>query len=268
MSNFGRGGIRDIVDCCLMSLSTGKPALFLDSLKISTTTVGAETVFARGGRGNPRRIAWDASKDVDFEAEDCLISPEQLSLLLGSTMVTGAQYVPITEVITITSGTTLQLSATPYTADAVNHPMSVFTNLNNDGSTIGTEVPKMTGAPYAGYYQLSGETLTFGTTYTNQTFIITYSKQSTVNNKRITITSDQFPLTFKLVGFSLWRDQATGEDYPCRITIPKAKLLAPFQIKQESSGEPSTFTMKFTALKQGANNTMVTYDVESDSPIN
>lgn len=48
MANFGRGGIRDVVDLTLFSLSTGKPVLYLDSMKMTTTDIGAETVFARG----------------------------------------------------------------------------------------------------------------------------------------------------------------------------------------------------------------------------
>jgi hypothetical protein len=266
MANFGRGAVRDIVDFCLFDTVTGKPVLFLDSLRMSTLEIGAETVYARGGRGNPRRIGWDASKDVDIQGEDCLISPEQLSLLLGSTLATGTQYVPITERQVIT-GTSMTLTGTPYRAALSTYPMSIFTNSNNDGSTIGTEIA-YAATPSAGEYGVSGTTVTFGTSYSNQSIIVTYYKAASALNKRITVTSDQFPLTFKCTGYTLWRDEATGKDFPCRITIPKAKLLAPFTMKQEATGDPSTFTMKFTALKDSATNTMIIYDLESDTPIN
>jgi hypothetical protein len=222
------------------------------------------------GRGNPRRIGWDATKDVDISAEDCLISPEQLSLLLGSTLATGAQYVPITERFTVVNGTTFNLlsASTPYISDLVNYPISLFVNANNDGSTMGAEIIKAATPTTALQYSIVNNLITFGATYVNQTFIITFYKASSALNKRITVTSDQFPLTFRLSGYTLWRDEATGKDFPCRITVPKAKLLAPFTIKQEASGDPSTFTMKFTCLKQSTTNIMIQYDVESDSPIN
>jgi hypothetical protein len=48
MANFGRGGIRDVVDLTLYDTVSLKPVLFLESLKMSTTEIGAETVYARG----------------------------------------------------------------------------------------------------------------------------------------------------------------------------------------------------------------------------
>jgi hypothetical protein len=145
--------------------------------------------------------------------------------------------------------------------------MSVYTNSNNDGSTIGTEYT-YAATPTGTQYSISSATITLGTSQTNQTFIVTYYKESSASNKRITITSDTFPLTFKLTGYTLWRDEATGSDYPCRITIPKAKLLTPFTMKQEAAGDPATFAMKFTVLKDSTTTTMIHYDLESDSPIN
>lgn len=267
MANFGRGGIRDVVDLTLFDTVSGLPVLYLESMKMASTEVGAETVYARGGRGNPRRIAWDSTKDVDVNGQDCLISPESLAILLGSSVSTGQQYVPVTQRITGITGTSITLAATPYTADLVNYPITVAPNTNNDGATIGTALTKVANSPTTGEYSITGLTITTGTTYSNQDFIITYYKQSTSGNKRITITSDTFPQTFKVTGYTLWRDEATGKDFPCRITIPKAKLLAPFKIEQAASGDPSVFDMKFTVLKDRTNQ-MVVYDLESDNPIN
>jgi hypothetical protein len=266
MSNLGRMGVRDCFDVTIFDLTTLKPVLYLESLKVSSTTVGAETVYARGGRGNPRRLAWDGTKDVDFKGTDCLISPEAFSILLGSTLENGSQYLAKTQVIEVT-GTSATLAATPYVSDLTNYPVTVNLNTNNDGSTIGTELTKVSGTPSAGEYSLSGGVLTFGDTYSADNIIVTYYYTGSVNTKRITITSDEFPKTFKIHGYCLYRDEKTGDDYPAVLTIPKAKLLTPFEIKQEVSGDPSTFDFNFTCLKPVGNTEMYTLDIETDNPI-
>ena len=266
MPTLGRAGIRDCVDITFFDISTNKPLLFLDSLKMSSTEIGAETVYARGGRGNPRRIGWDSTKDVDVNMQDCLISPEALALHLGSTLTTGQQYVPVTEVLTV-SGTTATLASTPYTASTPTYPYTANENTNNDGSTVGTELT-IAATPTAGQFKVAGTTITYGTTYSSQKIIVTYYKQSSVQNKRITIDADKFPATFKVTGYCLWRDETTGKDFPCRVTIPKAKLLAPFTISQAVDGDPSVFDMNLTALKPGGSQSIVIYDIETDAPIN
>ena len=37
----------------------GKPVLYLDTLKVSTIEQTAESVDARGGKGNPKLVTWD-----------------------------------------------------------------------------------------------------------------------------------------------------------------------------------------------------------------
>ena len=268
MSTLGRGGIRDCIDVTFFDVSTGTPVLFLDSLKMTTTEVGAETVYARGGRGNPRRIGWDGSKDVSIDAQDCLISPEALALHLGTSVTTGAQYVPVTYLATGISATTFQLPSTPYTGATPTYPLTLNLNSNNDGSTLGTSYT-YAATPTGNQFSVSAAGLvTLGSTPTNQNFIVTYYRQTSANNKRITVDADKFPGTYKITGYTLWRDEQTGKDFPCRLTVPRAKLLAPFSIEQKVDGEPSVFEMKLDVLKPAGSQSMIIYDIEADSPIN
>ncbi len=49
----------------------------------------ATTVYATGGRGNARLIAWEGERTVTFTMEDALISPEGFSILTGAGLIDG-----------------------------------------------------------------------------------------------------------------------------------------------------------------------------------
>lgn len=92
-------GVREICDVVLRAKSTqtlGKstftkdmPVLYFDSLKTSSLEGAATTVYAQGGRGNSRLIAWEGEKTVTFTMEDALISPVGLAVLSGAGLIEG-----------------------------------------------------------------------------------------------------------------------------------------------------------------------------------
>jgi hypothetical protein len=88
-------GIREITDVVFKATATGQtlgsvtytqydPILFFDSAKSSTVEGAVATVYAQGGRGNPRLLAWDGDKTVSFMFEDALISPASFAALSGA----------------------------------------------------------------------------------------------------------------------------------------------------------------------------------------
>lgn len=62
-------GIREICDVCFRAKATQKignktfykdePVIYFNSLKTSSLEGAATTVYATGGRGNSRLVAWD-----------------------------------------------------------------------------------------------------------------------------------------------------------------------------------------------------------------
>ena len=86
-------GVREICDCVFKAKSDvkignkifkkGQPVLYIDTAKTSTVEGAATTVYAQGGKGNTRLIAWEGEKTLTFTVEDALISKEGLELLNG-----------------------------------------------------------------------------------------------------------------------------------------------------------------------------------------
>ena len=61
-----------------------EPVLYFDTLKTSSLEAAANTVYAEGGRGNARLVAWDGDRTLTFNMEDALISAEGLQILSGA----------------------------------------------------------------------------------------------------------------------------------------------------------------------------------------
>ena len=87
-------GVREICDVVFKAkksgslgsynYSVGQPVLYIDSAKTSTIEGAASTVYATGGRGNSRLIAWEGEKTLTFTVEDALLSEKGLAILTGA----------------------------------------------------------------------------------------------------------------------------------------------------------------------------------------
>ena len=90
-------GIREICDVVFKAKADmkignktfheGRPVLYIDSAKTSTIEGAATTVYAQGGRGNSRLIAWEGEKTLTFTVEDALLSPISFSMLSGAGVI-------------------------------------------------------------------------------------------------------------------------------------------------------------------------------------
>ena len=98
-------GVREICDVVLKAKAAqkignkvfyaGEPVCYFDTLKTSSMEGAATTVYAQGGRGNARLVAWEGERTVTFTMEDALISPEGFMILSGAGLVDATANKPI-----------------------------------------------------------------------------------------------------------------------------------------------------------------------------
>jgi len=98
-------GVREVVDVVLRAKGTmdlgkkrfykNEPVIYFDTLTTSTLEGAATTVYAQGGKGNARLMAWEGERTVTFTMEDALISPESLSILTGAGLVEASDGTPV-----------------------------------------------------------------------------------------------------------------------------------------------------------------------------
>lgn len=98
-------GVREICDVVLKAKATqkignkvfypGEPVCYFDTLKTSSMEGAATTVYAQGGAGNARLMAWEGERTVTFTMEDALISPEGFMILSGAGLIEASEKKPI-----------------------------------------------------------------------------------------------------------------------------------------------------------------------------
>ena len=305
-------GVREICDVVLkrktggyfgkLYLDKDMPVLYFDSLKTSSLEGASTTVYAQGGKGNPRLVAWDGDRTITFTMEDALISPESFSILSGAGFMDSDKdnpiYVHTTEEIQVKNNK-LELSHVPSVAGKLyimlkNEDGSINTNrvpmeipLHRNGvitdKTINLETAfAQWAAEYDdSHYELiqnksimsaqipvptSSQTeldkyknavspdqirdYVDGTDPDNpgSVMYVDYYVKSTQYVKQIDIEAGKFGGSYYLEASTLFRDQATGEDYPAEFIIPNCKIQSNFTFTMASSGDPSTFTFTMDAF--------------------
>lgn len=105
-------GVREICDVVLKAKAAqkignkifyaGEPVCYFDTLKTSSMEGAATTVYAQGGRGNARLVAWEGERTVTFTMEDALISPEGFMILSGAGLIDATNTDPVYQHMTET----------------------------------------------------------------------------------------------------------------------------------------------------------------------
>ena len=213
------------------------PVLFLDTLKVSTLEQASEKTDATGGRGNAKLITWDYGKEITLSIEDALYTPASMAAIWAgehgdlkngvkdTTMIDRMEKIVAKRSFIVPAG---NREGTPsegnITAQAVYY----------DPKTM---EPFQDGTPIA-----EGEVVY------KFTRSVAYEGNSIGNT--IEISADKFPGTYKVVGETLVRDKATGEDQRFQFIIPEAKMSAEStSITLEADGDPVVFSFTMDVLR-------------------
>ena len=265
-----RFGVREICDVVLKAKAAQKvgnklfyknePVIYFDSLKTSSMEGAATTVYAQGGRGNSRLIAWEGERTVTFTMEDALISPAGFMILSGAGLVeaTAEDTIKVhttetTDDVEVTSTGTYgtaeyAVSGVTITLDeAANHDVGedyVYVMLMENGEVVTEPFIPAT---------VTDKTITLKATddlkkfYTGCVVLVDYYVEKESGALQIEITPDKFGGNYYLEAATLFRD-TNGVDMPAEFIIPNCKIQSNFTFTMASSGDPSTFTFTMDAF--------------------
>lgn len=266
--------------------NVGQPVLYIDTATTSSMEQASSTVYAQGGRGNARLIAWQGDKTLTFTVTDALISPVSLSMLSGAGLVKESGqdvHVHATTAATMTIGdgstdTTsgfidltdalLAFGSLPTgaaTTDGVridvgsDAPFYVI-KTEDDGSITGETVKGTVTAIYtpagegvSASYKIKIATPKWSSTNTaittSQNVLIDYyviKKSDKVSE--IQLTAADFAGYYYVEADTLFRSQSTGIDMPANLTFPNVKVQSGFTISMAGTGDPSTFDFTMDAF--------------------
>ena len=265
-------GIREICDVVLKAKANntkvgnkrfdkGQPVLYFDSLKTSTMEGAATTVYAQGGRGNSRLIAWEGERTVTFTMEDALISTVGLAILTGANVIeAGSKSVIVhtTERLQLHTRTGevgyigtdgILLSKAPYTDadDKTNNDVYVMKLDVNGDVTTEPYLYTSAGIGKEKYIKVKADKYAYDKLPAAGDVILVDYYTAASKATQIEITPDKFGGNFYLEASTLFRD-TNGVDMPAEFIIPNCKVQSNFTFTMASSGDPSTFTFTMDAF--------------------
>ncbi len=277
-----RYGIKEVADVTFYKIKNdgtrGDPVLYLDTLKVSTIEQTAESVDARGGKGNPKLVTWDYGKEITVSIEDALFSSKSMAIMFGDgTVSQGSTQIQKTAVIRMGKASEGKVKTVNdyVTADvydategskrvklyigsentaptgevlltnqiAFTGPNSAVSKLYDEDGTVLDEA--FTLADLKGLYS-TGQTAS-GTEYDGHKFMFTYWVAAA--GKQIVISGDTFPGTYYVQGDTYARSDVDGSDQFFQFIIPKAKMTSENTITLEAEGDPAVFNMNLTVLR-------------------
>ena len=275
-------GVREICDVVLKAKATQKvgnkifyknePVIYFDTLKTSSMEGAATTVYAQGGRGNSRLMAWEGERTITFTMEDALISPAGFMILSGAGLIEGTEDAPIqvhvaeqtddfvksednnTIYIAIdqpvsTKGDIYvmpliggEIQTEPFVAKPVGTDDTIPEDLKETDKTKIVKITTISANNDRGYtpnLSLFKDTI--------DAVLVDYYTDKKSGAQQIEITPDKFGGNYYLEASTLFRD-TNGVDMPAEFIIPNCKIQSNFTFTMASSGDPSTFTFTMDAF--------------------
>ena len=285
---FDKYGIKEVANVYFEALANdpaanvykGDIVLFLDTLKVSTIETTAETTDATGGWGNPKLISWDYGKEITVTLEDALISLESLRFMLGGAIKrstsTDKVWVHHTEEVIAGANGALPRPKDHLTNKELKptatygHPIR-FINYGGgaNSETAGTrtqivveesggEAKQMANNAVLQFKNPAMGISALTPAAEGDHIRIFWEEEVSTNDAavEVTISPDTFPGTYRIVGDTFMRSQKTGKDEAFQFVINKAKVQSEVTITLEAEGDPSTFEMTLTVLRDDSGDMM------------
>ena len=256
-------GVREICDVVLRAKDRVKignqvfekdePVIYFDTAKTSTVEGAATTVYATGGKGNSRLIAWEGERTVTFTMEDALLSPLGFAILSGAGIVEASAgsavnvHSTTTVIGTVSSNNiTINLDSALPTNGTLSTDADVYGFILDETGSISKKLGKV--RPSAGSsVTFNVASLSLGDE-SSHTILLDYYVKMTSGVKQIEITPDKFAGSYYLEASTLFRRQDNGTDMPAQFVIPNVKIQSAFTFSMAASGDPSTFTFTMDAF--------------------
>lgn len=272
-------GSREICDVTFKALDTmkvgkttfiaGQPVFKIDTAQTSGLEQATTTVYAQGGKGYNRLIAWEGEKTVTFTVTDALMSPMGLHVLTDAGFSTAdddnLSHVHITLQKMIEDGKVkvtlddLQNETGLDIAESFNVCVSTKvpafgTLVDNTGYAIGylgkLDAPTGGTSTFSDCVLVDKSNDAVFTIAEHNDEVVELDFYLVMNSgvTEITVEPNNFGGYFYVEAQTLYRRQDTGKDMAAEVIIPKAKIQSAFTISMAANGDPSTFDFVMDAF--------------------
>ena len=244
----------------------GQPVLYIDTATTSTLEQGSTTVYAQGGRGNTRLIAWEGDKTLTFTVTDALLSPIGFSVLSGAGLFKDGATAGGKVHFHMSTAATMSVANNVGTIDLTD----AIAEFGSTDSTYNAGICLDDAPIYImiteGDGSITGQLIEGALSLDSTKAIITVTPASgstvTASNVMVDyyvdlpgtqvyeadITADTFSGYYYVEADTLFRDQSTGKDMPANLTFPNVKIQSNFTMTFAGTGDPSTFAFTMDAF--------------------
>lgn len=271
-------GVREIVDVVFKATSNGQrignktfkkyqPVFMIDTATTSSLEQATTTVYAQGGKGYARLIAWEGEKTMTFTVTDALMSPMGLAVLTGAGLINPVKGSSEAHVHTTVNVAVDGEGNATVTLDELNEEFGLNADDFAICKTIDMFATELDGSG-AGIAWFDGVTVGGGDADSTEFVHVTAEAPAeftvpgaanttvqldfyTIMNNSVTevqIEPSSFGGYFYVEAQTLFRREDTGKDMAAEIIIPKAKVQSAFTFTMAASGDPSTFDFVMDAF--------------------
>lgn len=284
----GQFGSREICDVTFKALNemtigsktfkAGMPVFIIDTATASTMEQATNTVYANGGKGYNRLIAWEGEKTMTFTVTDALMSPMGLKVLSGAgfakeadekhihvtydvtaTVAADGTYavaevdqaklanelgIPVTKTIKICVDSAINAYAT--ILDSFGGIKDWADGVDFEDEEDGKLVELKENETVDAYIDLTGASDTYTAGQSIRAKLDFYVLMTTEASE-IMIRPDDFGGNFYVEADTLYRNRA-GKDMAATLTFPNVKIQSGFSIAMSANGDPSTFDFVMDAF--------------------
>jgi hypothetical protein len=247
-------GIKDSANIIMKTKADDKVFLRSPYATVSNCEYSADTIYAMDKTS--RAVRWDSNRQAQVKFSFEIFELKWLSILAGSSFVTGATSIMKAEYLTTAGATpTITLAATP-----VSGSLAVFT-VNTDGITHKAEMTSGTPGSNVATFSLSGAVVTLNaTTCPAGTAMVAYYLETTAATAQtLTISADAFPANYEIYMDTYIRDKDTGVDSFVQWHYTNVKPMSNFTITN-SAADKTTLEVNFDVFKD-LNGNMATFTI-------
>lgn len=240
----------------------GQPVFVIDTATASNMEQATTTVYAQGGRGYNRLIAWEGEKTLTFTVTDALMSPLGLAMLTGAGLADASKkkgkHIHTTIDTVVDSEGVAEVSLATLIAELGLPNDTTEVEICKDANIkVYATVLDHNGAivDWVDSVTVTNETVnadanakfTLSTDYTGKTVKLDFYVVLYDGLTEITIAPDDFGGFFYVEADTLYRNQ-DGKDMAATLTFPKVKIQSGFTIAMAPTGDPSTFDFVMDAF--------------------
>lgn len=228
-----RWAVREAADVTFYDLVTNAPVVTLNTLKMTDVETSGETVYARGGRGNAKLVGFSSNREAKVTLQDAIFDNAAMAILTGNTIVPGAKTIERYEDILL--GEDDGKANLEFAAETA--PAATVYLL--DGNNLGEKIDDAT---------VVGKAVTAADNGGDRVRVY-YTMETPTDSQTITVSSDTFGGTYKVVADVLVRDAETKKDYYAQFIAYNAKIEDNFTFGFSPDGDPAVLDIPLEILK-------------------